>query len=105
MVANFQRPGGKMGTYVAASPDGLHWKLMKESPAFRGSDTSNICFYDNRISHYVAYVRVWDQMRKVGRCEFDDITSWGKESVVFSYDDEDQRGLDRRLGGLEVPWR
>jgi len=97
MVANFQRPGGKMGTYVAASPDGLHWKLMKESPAFRGSDTSNICFYDNRISHYVAYVRVWDQMRKVGRCEFDDITSWGKESVVFSYDDEDQRGLDRRL--------
>jgi hypothetical protein len=36
-------------------------------------------------------------MRKVGRCEFEDITSWGKESVVFSYDDEDQRGLDRDL--------
>jgi hypothetical protein len=97
MVASLQPPGGKEGTYVAASPDGLHWKLMKDSPAFRASDTNNICFYDNSISRYVGYVRVWDPMRKVGRCEFDDITSWGKENVVFSYDDEDQRGLDRDL--------
>lgn len=97
MVANLRPPGGKMGTYVAASPDGLHWKLLKNSPAFRASDTNNICFYDNRISHYVAYVRVWDPLRKVGRCEFDDIRSWGKEQVVFSYDVEDQRGLDRDL--------
>lgn len=97
MVASLQPPGGKEGTYVAASPDGLHWKLMRDSPAFRASDTNNICFFDNSISRYVGYVRVWDPMRKVGRCEFDDITSWGKESVVFSYDDEDQRGLDRDL--------
>ncbi len=97
MIASLQPPGGKEGTYVAASPDGLHWKLMKNSPAFRASDTNNICFYDNSISRYVGYVRVWDPMRKVGRCEFEDITSWGKESVVFSYDDEDQRGLDRDL--------
>ena len=97
MIASLQPPGGKEGTYVAASPDGLHWKLMKDSPAFRASDTNNICFYDNSLSRYVGYVRVWDPMRKVGRCEFDDITSWGKESVVFSYDDEDQRGLDRDL--------
>lgn len=97
MVSNLHPPGGKMGTYVASSPDGLHWKLMKNSPAFRPSDTNNICFYDNRIGHYVGYVRVWDPWRKVGRCEFDDITNWGKEQVVFSYDEEDERGLDRAL--------
>ena len=97
MVASLQPPGGKRGTYVAASPDGLHWKLMKNSPVFRPSDTNNICLYDNRIGRYVGYVRVWDPWRKVGRCEFDDITSWGKERVVFSYDEKDQRGLDRDL--------
>ena len=40
---------------------------------------------------------MWDSMRKVGRCEFDDITDWGKEQVVFSYDAEDLRGLDPRV--------
>lgn len=97
MVANLHPPGGKPGTYVAGSPDGLHWKLMKDTPAFRPSDTNNICFYDNGIGHYVGYVRVWDPRRKVGRCVFDDITNWGKEKVVFSYDEEDQQGLDRQL--------
>ncbi|MGH9343468.1 MAG: hypothetical protein ACRD19_06890, partial [Terriglobia bacterium] len=94
MVANLHPPDGKMGTYVAASADGLHWKLMEDSPAFRPSDTNNICFYDPSISKYVGYVRVWDPMRKVGRCVFDDITNWGKEQVVFSYDEDDERGLD-----------
>jgi hypothetical protein len=97
MVANLHPPGGKRGTYVAASPDGLHWKLMKDSPAFRPSDTNNICFYDHRIAKYVGYVRVWDPKRKVGRCFFDDITNWGKEEVVFSYDQEDERGLDSQI--------
>lgn len=97
MVANLKPTGGKMGTFVAASPDGLHWKLLKDTEAFRASDTNNICFYDNRVSHYVGYVRVWDPLRKVGRCEFDDFTDWGKEQTVFTYDEEDQRGLDRTL--------
>ncbi|MDR3674581.1 MAG: hypothetical protein P4N24_03765 [Acidobacteriota bacterium] len=97
MVANLQPPGGKKGTYVAASPDGAHWKLMKEEPAFRASDTNNICFFDNRIGRYVGYVRVWDVMRKVGRCEFDDITDWGKEQMVFSYDAEDLQELDSHI--------
>lgn len=97
MVANLRPPGGKMGTYMAASPDGLHWKFLKNSPVFRASDTNNICFYDNRISHYVGYVRVWDPLRKVGRCEFDGVTDWGKEQVVFSYDEQDEQGLDHDL--------
>lgn len=87
----------KGGVHVAASPDGIHWNLLGDLPAFGASDTNNICFFDNRIGRYVGYVRVWDPMRKVGRCEFDDITKWGKEEVVFSYDAEDQQGLDRNI--------
>ena len=97
MVASLHPPGQEHGTYVAASPDGVHWKLMKNSPVFRPSDTNNICFFDNRIQRYVGYVRVWDPMRKVGRCEFSNISDWGKEQVVFAYDNQDQRGLDRVL--------
>ncbi len=73
MVASLHPPGEKGGTYMAASPDGLHWKMMQGSPVFRPSDTNNICFFDNRIGRYVGYVRVWDPMRKVGRCEFSDV--------------------------------
>ena len=97
MVASLHPSGGKNGTYVAASADGLNWKLMKDAPAFRASDTNNICFFDNRLGRYVGYVRVWDPMRKLGRCEFDDITDWGKEQVVFSSDAEDLSGLDSQI--------
>jgi hypothetical protein len=97
MVASLHPPGMAKGTYVAASPDGLHWKLMKDSPAFRDSDTNNVCFFDNRIGRYVGYVRMWAPMRMVGRCEFDDITDWGREEAVFSYDAEDLQGLDPEI--------
>ncbi|MEK7409615.1 MAG: hypothetical protein AAB225_31495 [Acidobacteriota bacterium] len=97
MVCSLRPPGGERGTWVAASPNGLRWKLLGSRPAFRPSDTANICFYDERLGRYAAYVRVWQPQRKVGRCEFDDITNWGAETVVFSYDDEDQVRLDRGL--------
>ena len=113
MVASLHPPGMAKGTYVAASPDGLHWKLMKDSPAFRDSDTNNICFFDNRLGRYVSYVRVWAPMRMVGRCEFDDITDWGKAEPVFSYDAQDFQGLDPEIfsttafapGGSKMKWK
>jgi len=86
-------PGGPPGTYVAASPDGLHWRLLGDGPAFRVSDTGNICFFDHRVGRYVGYVRVADPMRKVGRIETAHPARWGQERVVFSYDDQDQAGL------------
>ena len=97
MAASLHPPGMAKGTYVAASADGLHWRLLKDSPAFRDSDTNNVCFFDNRIGRYVGYVRMWAPMRMVGRCEFDDITNWGKEETVFSSDAEDLQGLDPRF--------
>lgn len=94
MVCRYAPEGEELGTLVFASPDGLHWRQLGEGPSFRDSDTGNICFWDESIGRYVAYVRVWDPMRKVGRCEFTDITNWGKEKVVFSYDELDPPDMD-----------
>lgn len=82
-------------TWVFASPDGLHFKPLYDHPSFRASDTANICFFDERIGKYVAYIRDWAKWRKVGRCEFDDLSNFGREKIVFSYDDKDQEKLDR----------
>ena len=97
MICSYEPPNGKRGTWVFASPNGIDWEPISDEPSFRPSDTNNICFYDYRIDKYVAYVRVWDPWRKVGRCEFEDLRDWGREIVVFSYDEEDWRGLDKEL--------
>jgi len=93
MVCSYAGPGGP-GTYVFASNDGLHWRPMSDKPSFRSSDTGNVAFFDNRLGRYVAYVRMWAPMRKIGRCKFDDLTSWGAEKLVFGYDDQDPPDLD-----------
>ena len=93
MVCSYHGPGGN-GTYVFYSADGLRWKPINDKPSFRSSDTGNVCFWDERIGRYVAYVRIWEPMRKVGRCEFDDLSDWGKEEVVFSYDEFDPPDFD-----------
>ncbi|UCH36305.1 MAG: hypothetical protein JSV65_08105 [Armatimonadota bacterium] len=93
MVCSYDGPGG-FGTYVGESPDGLHWRLLSDKPSFRGSDTGNVAFWDDRIGRYVAYIRTWTPMRMVGRCEFDDLVDFGKEEVVFGYDEQDPPDID-----------
>jgi len=93
MVCSYDGPSGK-GTYVFASSDGLHWLPISDKPSFRSSDTGNVAFFDGRIGRYVAYVRMWAPMRKVGRCEFDNLADWGKERLVFGYDKQDPPDLD-----------
>ncbi len=82
------------GTYVFQSADGLHWRPISDKPSFRASDTANVVFWDERIGRYVAYVRTTAPMRVVGRCEFDDLADFGKEQVVFGYDEDDPPDMD-----------
>lgn len=104
MVCSYDGPGGS-GTYVGASPDGLRWTLLTDKPSFRWSDTNNRAFWDERIARYVGFVRVWAPMRKVGRCEFDDLTDWGREKIVLSYDGHDPPNVDLYTNGtVEYPW-
>jgi len=94
MACSYTPEEGEPGVYAFSSPDGVHWKQLSDKPSFRPSDTGNICFWDSSTGSYVAYVRVWAPMRKVGRCEFNDIANWGKEKTVFSYDELDPPDMD-----------
>lgn len=93
MVCSCDGLGGN-GTYLFYSTDGLRWNPISDKPSFRPSDTGNVCFWDKRIGRYVAYVRIWSPMRMVGRCEFDDLSDWGKEQTVFPYDELDPPDMD-----------
>ncbi len=85
-----QRPGEFANLWVFTSPDGLRWKPMMDEPILRGHfDTQNQIFWDDRISRWVAYVRLWEPLRKVGRSETGDLRRWPKPRVVFGYDAED----------------
>jgi len=57
------------GTLVLlASPDGIHWNQEVEVLPFH-SDTQNNLFWDQRLGKYVAYLRGWNPLRCVVRCE------------------------------------
>lgn len=115
------------GVYCHTSPDGLHWtagpKVFDLVP-----DTANQAAWDNQRGRYVAYVRKWDPLRKVGRIEMDDIMQpwpytplgeqaffiWGKESIAvpsremptaFGYDEQDPAVSDHYNPAIvEYPW-
>ncbi len=86
---------GDLPTWVFASPDGLHFTPMFDKPSFRASDTNNVVFFDDRIGRYVAYMRGWEPLRVVVRCEFDDLSDFGQERIVFAADDEDFARMDK----------
>lgn len=57
------------GTLVMlTSPDGIHWKEEFEVLPFH-PDTQNNLFWDERLGKYVAYLRGWNPLRCVVRCE------------------------------------
>jgi len=117
----------KGGLYVHCSPDGLHWRVSDERVLPLVPDTANQAAYDTRLGKYVAYIRVWNPMRKVGRVEMDDILQpwpytplaqpyyiWGEDKVpvtsrevptVFGYDDQDPVPSDHyNAAAVEYPW-
>jgi len=94
LIGRLRAEGFEKGIWVFTSPDGLHWRPLVERPVYRDNDTQDVCFWDDRIGKYVAYVRVWDPWRKVGRVEIEDLASWPREEVVFSYDEMDPPNMD-----------
>ncbi len=115
------------GLYIEYSSDGLTWTMSK-GPVFPFfCDTDNQAFYDPRIQKYVAYVRILNPWRKVGRIEMDNILSpWPYEKssnlnlfagpkrlpsvtdqipTVLSYDKFDPEVTDIYNPGVEYyPW-
>ena len=105
------------------SPDGIHWKISDQRVLPLGADSANLAFNDSRLKKYVAYIRVWSPVRKVGRIETDDITKpwpfqkiekpkymWGVgRTPVASYEVPTVFGLDEHdppgFGPLRVRLR
>jgi len=115
------------GLYCHTSPDGVHWtagpRVLDICP-----DTANQAAWDRQRGKYVAYIRIWDPLRKVGRVETSDILKpwpyqslgtdayfiWGQESVAvpsrefpgaFGYDAEDPVPSDHyNLAAVEYPY-
>lgn len=61
----------KAGLRVGVSPDGIRWTMNQTRLLPFSPDTSNQVFYDTRLLKYVAYVRTWAPLRKVGRIEIE----------------------------------
>ena len=117
----------KAGLYVHTSPDGIHWKMSDARVLPLLPDTANQAFYDARLKKYVANIRVWAPLRKVGRVEMDDITKpwpfdktvkpfyiWGEGKIavpsyevpiVFGYDEHDPVPSDHyNAACVQYPW-
>jgi hypothetical protein len=95
------------GVYLAHSVDGIYWKRLPGVALPFWCDTSNQCFYDNRIKKYVAYLRGnnptnMPKRRNVRRAVTDSLTD-----IPWPYDEnpERKRGLNGLYGDLidELP--
>ena len=61
------------GLYMYTSPDGLRWTLHPKRVFPFDPDTLNMAIYDDRTGKYLAYVRTWNPLRRVGVVELDDL--------------------------------
>jgi hypothetical protein len=95
-VFDYAAPGQRGATWMAHSPDGIHWTYYAK-PGFRASDTGNVVFWDDRIGRYVGFFRIWlnrKAPRAIVRCEFDDPTDFGKDQLILAMDEKDPDFVD-----------
>lgn len=79
------------GLIPFASPDGIHWKRMREEGVFHGGlfDSQNVAFWSESEGVYVCYFRTWTEVgyngyRSVGRTTSPDFIHWSEpEQMTF----------------------
>ena len=117
----------KAGLYLWTSPDGLNWTQSPVRVFPLLPDTANQAFYDTRLKKYVANIRVWDPLRKIGRVEMDNILEpwphiplekpyyiWGEDKIpvssrevpiVLGCDEKDPPNTDLyNAACIQYPW-
>lgn len=115
------------GLFVSFSADGIHWKSLHQRLFPFIPDTQNQVRYDSRLGRWVAYLRLWDPDRRVGRLELPSLTEpwpyntaakphyiWGMEHppvprhelpTVFATSDQDPPDADVYTPVVvEYPW-
>ncbi len=75
----------KAGLRAYVSPDGIHWKRLRDEPVLNGFafDSQNVSFWSESEQCYVCYFRTWtnggfEGVRTVSRTTSDDFISWSK---------------------------
>lgn len=77
--------GGKSGLFVFQSPDGIHWKLIKDEPVITEGafDSQNLAFWDPIAKEYVDYHRVFvNKVRAIATCTSKDFLTWTKPVLL-----------------------
>jgi len=89
------RPHGKRGLYALESPDGLHWKLMRDEPVITEGafDSQNLAFWDPHAQLYREYHRTFSGgVRAIMTGTSTDFQSWTKP-VLLEYSDAPREHL------------
>ena len=72
------------------SRDGIHWKKMQEAPldflkglgAEQAYDSQNVVFWDSVGHQYVAYFRMWRDVRVIARSTSPDFREWSEPHII-----------------------
>src|SRR5262249_51704865 len=87
------------GLLAYASPDGVHWRKLRDSPVFTKAqagksfafDSQNVAFWSEAESKYLLYYRVYqDKKRRISRVESDDFLNW-RSPTLMEYELADGR--------------
>ncbi len=80
------RTRGKRGLYAFCSPDGIHWKQLRDEPIItKGAfDSQNVAFWDSLRGQYRAYGRDFRNGRDIRTCTSKDFVHW-TEPVFLAY--------------------
>jgi hypothetical protein len=76
---------GEGGLYAFQSPDGIHWKLMKDKPVLtKGAfDSQNLAFWDEVRRCYVAYYREFREgYRDIMTATSQDFLNWSEPQFL-----------------------
>jgi len=79
------RPQGKKGLYVFQSPDGIHWKLIKDEPVITTGafDSQNLAFWDPHLGSYREFHRTFvDGVRAIMTGTSKDYVTWSKPELL-----------------------
>lgn len=80
------RPRGGKGLYAFASPDGIHWRLLRNEPVItKGAfDSQNLAFWDPHAKLYREYHRAFRGVRDIMTGTSRDFLTWS-DPVFLAY--------------------
>jgi hypothetical protein len=77
--SNWQQKSVAKGLYAFASPDGIHWRKLRNEPVLTkgGFDSLNLAFWDPARARYACYNRsVYEGVRAIQSSHSSDFLSW-----------------------------